>query len=82
MFFAFNDENRVMISSEEPVAPNMVELVPPDGFDLDFQSDWKFVNGVWQYDPMPKEEQLPTDSDRIADLEAQLAAAKILLGVE
>ena len=53
----------------------------PDG-DI---SNYLYVNGEYIFDPLPvpdPPEPTPTDSERLAALEEQLAATKILLGVE
>lgn len=53
----------------------------PDG-DI---SNYLYMNGEYIFDPLPvpePPEHTPTDSERIAALEEQLAATKILLGVE
>jgi hypothetical protein len=83
MYFSFNDEGRVMISASEPIFPGMVELTPPDGFDNEHQPDWIYSGGAWVHDPLevPEEEMQPGYGERIANLEKELAAAKILLGV-
>lgn len=83
MFFAFDNEGRVMISAAKAVAPGMVELDPPEGFDDEHQPDWIYSNGEWVYDPLevPEEEEQPGYDERISALEEELAAAKILLGV-
>ena len=48
-------------------------------------SDYLYIGNQYTYNPLPKPEQpepLPTQEERIAALEAQLLAAKILLGLE
>lgn len=47
-------------------------------------SDYRYVNDEYIYDPLPIPEQTdskPTQEERIAALEEQLLATKILLGV-
>lgn len=72
-----------MISAAEEVAPDMVELDPPEGFDDECQLDWIYSNGAWVHDPLevPEEEAQPGYDERISALEEELVAAKILLGV-
>ena len=53
----------------------------PDG-DI---TDYLYVDGAYVYDPLPEPEPVepePTPEERIAALEEELAATKILLGVE
>lgn len=78
MFFAFDNEGRVMISAAKAVAPGMVELDPPEGFDPEHQNDWKAEGGAWVYDPLPRpeEEQQPTPEERLAKLEEENAQLK------
>lgn len=50
-------------------------------------TDYLYIDGEYIYDPLPEPEQpeAPTEADyesRIAALEEELAATKILLGVE
>ena len=55
--------------------------VLPDG-DI---SDYRYEDGEYIYDPLPVPEQpepQPTQEERIAQLEEELKAAKILLGLE
>ena len=47
--------------------------------------DYLYVNGEYIYDPLPQpseSEPQPTQEERIAQLEEELKAAKILLGLE
>ena len=47
--------------------------------------DYKYIDGEYIYDPLPVTEQpetQPTQEERIAQLEEELKAAKILLGLE
>lgn len=47
--------------------------------------DYRYVNGEYVYDPIPKPEPIeptPTLEDRVSAVEDQLAFTKIILGVE
>lgn len=79
MFFAFDNEGRVMISARKAVAPGMVELDPPKDFDPEWQADWVWLGGsTWVLDPLPRaeEEQQPTPEERLAKLEEENAQLK------
>lgn len=71
MYFAFNDENRVMISATEPVAPNMVELVPPNEFTPETQANWLYNDGEWIHDPLPVPEHEHTVKEQLAELKKE-----------
>lgn len=79
MYFSFNDEGRVMISSSKPIFTGMVELDPPEGFDGEHQPDWIY-NGAWVHDPLPapddNEAQQPTPEERMERLEEENAQLK------
>lgn len=65
-----------------PSASAIVETLPEGNI-----SDYKYINGEFIYDPLPKPEPpeppAPTGTEaRIKALEDELAATKILLGVE
>lgn len=79
MFFAFDKEGRVMISAHKAVAPGMIELDPPEGFDPEQQADWVWLGGsTWVLDPLLQlgGEQTPTPEERLAKLEEENAQLK------
>ena len=82
MIFALNiaDDGRILSSTYDEYAPSYQPRVDalPDG-DI---SDYRYVNGEYIYDPLPAPEKEPTQEERIAQLEEELKAAKILLGLE
>lgn len=81
MWFEINENGRIMVCADEPMNPRMVWLDLPAGFAPDTMHDWRVVNGALVYDPLPVEVR-PTPEERIAALEEELLAAKILLGLE
>lgn len=75
--------NRILSAAIMPHPPAGAVLVDtlPDG-DI---TDYLYVDGAYVYDPLPEPEPVepePTAEERIAALEEELAATKILLGVE
>ena len=85
MIYALNlaDDGRVLSVTFDKYAPASQPRVDhlPEG-DL---YEYRYVNGEFIHDPLPEPEQpesQPTQEERIAALEEELKAAKILLGVE
>lgn len=80
------DDGRILSATYSQYAPENAVIVDalPDG-DI---SDYLYIDGKYVYDPLPEpEEPEPTPSPddyeaRIAALEEELVATKILLGVE
>lgn len=63
-----------------PEGAVIVEALPAGNI-----TDYKYTGGEFIFEPLPEPEQpepMPSDNERIAALEDELAAAKILLGVE
>lgn len=81
MFFRIKESGKITICAETAINPGMVELTPPDTFVPDEMHDWKYIDGEFIYTPPVEPEPEPSPLERIAALEAELAAAKILLGV-
>ena len=87
MSFALNinDEGRILSATFAKFALDdavIVEELPEGNI-----ADYLYTDGKYVYDPLPEPEEpeQPTPSDyeaRISALEAELAATKILLGVE
>ena len=75
MYFAFDEDGRVMICAEGPALPGMVELVPPEGFATETQADWLYT-GEWVHDPLPVPEAGPTPEERLELLEKENAQLK------
>ena len=78
MRYALNlgEDRRVLsVTSEEYASENM-PLV--DSFPEDDVSNYRYVDGAFTYDPLPEPEVLPTQAERIAELESMMNA---LLGV-
>lgn len=78
-----DEDGRVLSATYPEYAPEDAVCVYtlPDG-DL---FNYRYSDGEFIYDPLPepdKPEPAPTTEERLAALEEQLAAAKILLGVE
>ncbi|MBE5778522.1 MAG: hypothetical protein E7331_04230 [Clostridiales bacterium] len=71
MFFCFGNDDRVMICAEKRVFPEMVEMEVPEGFEQDYQGDWKLAGDKLHYDPLPREQPAPTDRQRIEALEEE-----------
>lgn len=82
MFFKIGEDGTFEICSEIKVQPDMIELSPPDNFIPEEMHDWKYLDGEFVYDPLPKPDPEPSAAERIAALEEELRAAKILLGLE
>ena len=85
MLYALNldEEGRILSATFDQYAPASQPRVAalPDG-DL---CEYRYIDGAFVYDPLPipePSEPTPTPMERIAALEEQLAATKILLGVE
>lgn len=68
MYFEHNADGKIMICSAEEVAPNMVYIVPPDGFSPDEMHDWQIVDGELVYNPLPVPESR-TQGERLTELE-------------
>lgn len=88
MIYALNldkETKRILSATYPQYAPTdavTVETLPDGNI-----ADYLYVDGEYVYDPLPEPEQpeTPTEADyesRIAALEEELAATKILLGVE
>lgn len=69
MFFEIADNGAIMICAEEQVFPHLVELTPPVEFDAEEMHDWKVVDGLFVYDPIPEKEPSPTLKTRVEDVE-------------
>ena len=69
--FALNlsDDGRILSATDEAYAADGMPLVNslPDG-DI---SDYRYADGEYVYDPLPKPEPIPSLEERIAELEAQ-----------
>lgn len=69
--FALNlsEDGRILSATEEAYAAEGMPLVNslPDG-DI---SDYRYIDGRYEYDPLPKPETIPSPEDRIRELEAQ-----------
>lgn len=84
MIYALNlaDDDRVLSATYDKYAPAhqpRVDYLPEGSL-----PDYKYMDGEYIYDPLPEPEQLepqPTQEERIAALEEELLATKILLGV-
>lgn len=77
------EDGRVMSVTSEQYAPKNAILVDtlPDGN----RYDYRYIDGVYVYDPIHKEEPVeptPTLEERVSAVEDQLAFTKIILGVE
>lgn len=81
MWFEINENGRIMVCADTLVKTDMLWLPIPGGFTPDAMHDWRVVDGALAYDPLPVEVR-PTPEERIAALEEELLAAKILLGLE
>lgn len=85
MIYALNlaDDNRILSATYDRYAPAhqpRVDHLPEGNL-----PDYKYIDGEFVYDPLPEPEQpetQPTQEERIAQLEEELKAAKILLGLE
>ena len=85
MIYALNtgDDGRILSVTYDRFAPPNQPRVEtlPDG-DV---SEYRYVDGEFIHDPLPipePPEPQPTQEERIAQLEEELKAAKILLGLE
>lgn len=78
------DENkRIVSATTQRYAPEGAIIV--DELPKGSLYDYLYIDGEFIYDPLPipdEPEPQPTQEDRITALEAELLAAKILLGVE
>jgi len=76
-------DGRILSATYDKYAPKSqprVDVLPNGSI-----SDYRCENGEYIYDPLPEEkpqEAQPTQEERIAALEEELNAAKILLGLE
>lgn len=64
MYIETNEDNRVVMSAETKYI-GMVEVTPPEEFEVEHQFDWKYFNGEWTYDPVVQPEPTPSWQDRI-----------------
>lgn len=77
------ETNRILSVSSMRKPPDdavMVDVLPEGD-----ATDYLYVNSEYIYDPLPKPEEpesQPTQEERIAVLESELTATKILLGLE
>ena len=71
MFFCYDENGRVMISSEKKVFAEMEEREAPEGFVTEEQAEWKKEGEELVYAPWPREEAAPTDRERIEALEEE-----------
>lgn len=85
MIYALNiaDDGRILSVTYDRFAPAEQPRVEtlPDG-DV---TEYRYVDGEYIHDPLPAPEQpehKPTQEERIAQLEEELKAAKLLLGLE
>lgn len=81
MFFEYESTGRILVCAETSLKPDMVEIEVPQDFDQAEMHNWRIENKTLVYAPIPVIEQ-PTEAERIAALEEELRAAKILLGLE
>lgn len=82
-YFKFNEHGKIRMCSDDPnFQPDMIGLDAPDTFTPEEMRHWKYIDGEFIYTPPVEPEPEPSPLERIAALEAELAAAKILLGVE
>lgn len=86
-FIKIDDANRIAAASYNfHCGDGEIEIEIPAGIALENIHDYKYVNGEFVYDPVPVPDY-PDDpktdlAGRVAELEEQLVATKILLGVE
>lgn len=81
MYFMCDETGRILICAIEQIKPEMVWMDAPEGFLPEDMHNWRAADGALIYDPVPVE-KMPTANERIAALEEELLAAKILLGLE
>lgn len=85
MIYALNlaDDGRILSVTYDRFAPTeqpRVETLPEGDV-----TDYRYIDGEYVYDPKstpPVPDPQPTQEERIAQLEEELKAAKILLGLE
>lgn len=83
MYFKFDADGSIVCADERKIYPDMVFLSLPDGFSFDYVGEWRYKDGEWMHTPSDEPPpQQPTQAERIAALEEELRAAKILLGLE
>lgn len=75
MKYALNlaEDGRILSATYEEFAP--VDAVLVDELPEGNVADYRYVNDEYVYDPIPviEEERVPTDAERIAELEEALA---------
>lgn len=85
MIYALNlaEDGRILSVTYDRFAPPeqpRVEVLPEGDV-----TEYRYVDGEYIHDPIPipdPPEPQPSDAERIAQLEEELKAAKILLGLE
>jgi hypothetical protein len=83
MYFECDSNGKIMVCAETAVKDGMAMIEPPEDFIPEEMHKWLVVDGaiVRNADYVEPEAKQTTD-ERIAELEEELRAAKILLGVE
>lgn len=82
MYFRFREDGSAECCLEKNAWPDLVYVDTPEGFDPDKLHEWRYQNGEWTHTPSVEPPPQPTQAERIAALEEELRAAKILLGLE
>lgn len=82
MYFRFDEDGTFVCADERKVYTDMLDITPPKEFSFDNACEWKYKNGEWTHTPHYPPPPQPTQAERIAALEEELRAAKILLGLE
>ena len=72
MRIILDDTQRVCVTYMSHAPAEAVEVPEPDGWDAEYQHDWRREGGVMEHDPLPVPEVIftPTLGERVAAVEA------------
>ena len=79
MYFVISEDGVILMCAQENTQPGMVYMDPPDDFKEEEMHDWRVLDGVFYYEPLPKPDPEPTPAERIAALEEKVSAQAALL---
>ena len=79
MYFVISEDGVILMCSSEATQPGMVYMETPADFKEEEMHDWRVLDGVFYYEPLPKPDPEPSAAERITALEAQVREQAALL---
>lgn len=79
MYFVVSEDGVILMCAPEATQPGMVYMETPESFRMEEMHDWRVLEGVFYYEPLPKPDPVPSPMEWITALEAQVRGQAALL---